>query len=201
MPRRAYIPEQIMAGRVVAPTPMDCCFKLGSTNRGVTLIELIVGVAILALLFALGASSYSVWMQNTRVRTAAESIQNGLQIARNEAVRRNRYADFTLTSDSGWTVVVRDPTGGGDETIQTRPAQDGSGSTISTGAITATFNGMGRLDNAADLVISSTGYAHTDVESDVADTKSLRVQISVGGQIRMCDPDPAVVTGDPRRCL
>ena len=61
------------------------------TARGFSLIELIVVLAVLAILLAAGASNFSVWMTNSRIRTTAESIQNGLQMARAEAVRRKTY--------------------------------------------------------------------------------------------------------------
>lgn len=91
------------------------------TARGFSLIELIVVLAVLAILLAAGASNFSVWMTNSRIRTTAESIQNGLQMARAEAVRRNtpirfQFVDnFTATCTlsvivSNWIVSFDDPT-------------------------------------------------------------------------------------------
>ena len=70
-------------------------------GRGFSLIELLIGVAVLGILLALGASSFRVWISNMRIRTAAESIQNGLQLARGEAVRRNAQIRFQLTDGIG----------------------------------------------------------------------------------------------------
>ena len=47
-------------------------------QRGMTMIELMVGIAIVALLLALTAPSFSSWIQSTQIRTAAETLQNGL---------------------------------------------------------------------------------------------------------------------------
>jgi len=60
---------------------------LARRQQGVTLIELMVGIAILATLLAMGIPAFTGWIQDTQVRTAAESILNGLQTARAEAVR------------------------------------------------------------------------------------------------------------------
>ena len=59
-------------------------------QRGFTIIEMVIAVTLAAFLLAAVAPSVSTWMRNTRIRTAAEAISNGLQQARNEAVRRLR---------------------------------------------------------------------------------------------------------------
>src|SRR5690606_20965535 len=97
---------------------------------GVTLIELLIGIAIVSMLLMAGVPMCGSWIQNTQVRTAAESIQNGLQIARSEAVMRNANVRFALTSADGlvaWNVgcvTVRDSC---PATIQTRIAAEGGG--------------------------------------------------------------------------
>lgn len=63
-----------------------------------TLIELMIGVAILAFLMMSGAPAFSDWIRNTQIRTTAESILNGLQLARTEAARYNTTARFQLTT-------------------------------------------------------------------------------------------------------
>lgn len=91
------------------------------SERAFSLIELLVGLAILGILLAVGASTYGRWLKNAQVRTAAEAVQNGLQIARAEAVRRNSLIRFQLTSTAGsdcalsttatnWVVSYDDPT-------------------------------------------------------------------------------------------
>jgi type IV fimbrial biogenesis protein FimT len=67
-------------------------------SQGVTLIELAVVLAIVAILLSQAGPLFSAWMQNVQIRTATESIQNGLQLARGEAMRRNRSVMFWLTS-------------------------------------------------------------------------------------------------------
>lgn len=58
-------------------------------NRGFSLIELMVVIAILGLLLAIGIPSFATWLRNVQIRNAAESLQSGLQFARTEALRRN----------------------------------------------------------------------------------------------------------------
>ncbi len=94
--------------------------------RGVTLIELLVALTIIGLLLFAVLPSVGVWIRNTQVRNTASSILSGLQVARNEAIRRNVAVRFSLVSltDAGvmddtcalsssgtsWVVSLRDPT-------------------------------------------------------------------------------------------
>ena len=66
--------------------------------RGVTLIELAVALTVLALLMFAVLPSVGVWVRNTQVRNTASSIYAGLQVARNEAIRRNAAIRFSLVS-------------------------------------------------------------------------------------------------------
>jgi type IV fimbrial biogenesis protein FimT len=93
--------------------------------QGVTLIELLVALTVLGLLMFAVMPSVGTWIRNTQVRNAASAMQAGLQLARNEAIRRNAAVRFSLVSltssevmdnscalsGSGvsWVVSVRDP--------------------------------------------------------------------------------------------
>ena len=58
-------------------------------QRGLTLIELMIGVVITGILLAMGVPSFASWLQSSQIRTAAGSILDGLQLAHAEAIRRN----------------------------------------------------------------------------------------------------------------
>lgn len=75
-------------------------------QHGVSLIELMVAVTILAILVLLGMPTFQQWTLNTRIRSVSESVQNGLRLARNEAAQRSRYVRFQLSSASSWQVCL-----------------------------------------------------------------------------------------------
>jgi type IV fimbrial biogenesis protein FimT len=83
-----------------------------SRNRGFTLIELIVTVAIVAILLGLAAPNFSIWTQNQQIRGAAESVRNGLQLARATSMNANVPVRFyfhdAATARPGWTVCYWD---------------------------------------------------------------------------------------------
>src|SRR5260221_1187499 len=72
--------------------------KPRSDSHGVTLVELVVTMAILSLLAFAVMPSVADWIRSTRVRNAAEAVQNGLQKARTEALRQNKNVTLWLVS-------------------------------------------------------------------------------------------------------
>lgn len=192
-------------------------------QKGVSLIELVVGLAIMAILLSAGLPSFSLWIQNSQNRTAAESIQNGLQLARTEAVRRNTNVRFDLTSGAGlvtWNVGCVTTTANCPATIQARSGSEGTTNArvgISTAAIPspapanqfsaavssgtglpagATFNGLGRIPSAN----IGTDITRIDITNAVAATaRRLVVTVGTGGTIRMCDPALSL-SANPQGC-
>lgn len=68
-------------------------------ETGYSLIEIVVVLGIAAVLLGLGVGSFQTALVSTRVRSAAESIQAGLNLARAEAIRRNAPMRFQLVSN------------------------------------------------------------------------------------------------------
>ena len=138
-------------------------------ERGVSLIELMIGLTILSILILEGMPSFAAWMQNTQIRTAAESIQNGLQMARTEAVRRNANVQFVMGTASAWSVsLVADPL----NPLESRPAEGSTNTVVAlspAGVTKVTFGGLGRV------VANDDGSpAVTEVKADSATTANSR---------------------------
>lgn len=173
---------------------------LGS-QRGASLIELMVGLIIFGILLASAIPSFMTWIQNSQIRTGSESLLNGLQVARNEAVRRNANVEFQLDTGTGWT--VRTVVSG--ETVQTAQNEGSSSVTLAvtpTDSTIITFTGLGRVASTNSDGSPPITQLNVDVPTSVlpaADSRDLRIVIGTGGQIRMCDPNMSVAT-DPRKC-
>lgn len=145
-----------------------------SKQRGVTLIELIVGITIISILFMLAAPSYRTWVQNQQVRAGAESILNGLRLARSSAVSVNGTARFVLcdanNNTTSWEILAASATAAAptaslacagaspgsnaaaaDIRVQERSAKEGTKfvqlTVVPNGATMVTFNSLGRVVN------------------------------------------------------
>lgn len=170
------------------------------TQDGFTLIEVLVGVAILAIVIGVAVPSFQAWMRSTQVRTAAESVLSGLQRARAEAISRNTNVSFTMLdtnpdpaiTDSSWVIRVVNTA----EQIESYSAKEGSplisSVSLPASATSITFNNLGGVVN--------TGASLTQVNFTGPTTlKQLRVTIGVGGNVRMCDPKISDYS-NPRAC-
>ena len=186
--------------------------------RGVSLIESMITITILGILVALAMPMVGDWLLNARLRNAAESIQNGLQMARNEAVRCNVPVELVLDPayDSSWTIQFAYPAlptpcraaipAAQWPTVQSRPAEEGSRNALvaptPVNATTVTFDGLGRRVAAnADGSAVMTRVC-VDLQPAVlgaARTRDLELNIENGGGVRMCDPKVTNAT-DTRFC-
>lgn len=82
-------------------------------ERGVTLLELLVGVAILAMLVAIAAPSLHDWIVRQRVKAIATELVTDLQLARTESISRNQIIRISFDSSAAATCYTVH-TGGND---------------------------------------------------------------------------------------
>jgi len=176
--------------------------RLKHGSSGFSLIELMIGIAIMAILAGLAMPSFQAWLQNTQIRNAAESVQNGLQRARAEAVGRNTNVEFVLGAGSSWVVQLPDGTN-----IESRPSSEGSKDvTVMVFPIavppltTVTFNNFGGVVQPINAD-GTAPFTQVDFDSSMlaaAESQELRATIGLGGNVRMCDPNAPI--GSPRAC-
>lgn len=169
---------------------------------GFSMIEVMAAITIVAVLLAVAMPSFQAMMSGIQVKTAAEALNNGLQLAKGEAVRRNANVTFTLGVGTAWTVgcatpVLDNNADGVDEcpaVVQTRANEIGSGrvtlAVVPAGATTVTFSGLGRA-------LTTNPITRLDV-SATGSNRSLRILVS-GGSVRMCDPN-IVSSENARKC-
>jgi type IV fimbrial biogenesis protein FimT len=193
-------------------------------SAGFGLIELMVTITLLSILMALAVPSMGAWIRNNKIRTVADSLQNGLRLAQTEALRRSRQVVFSLTNSTApqtsltaaadgrnWSInVVKLMTDESDGAFVGSGVLGSLGSDVQiVGPAAVCFNSVGRLvANSATGVSGSatcsaaanpTTYNVTLVTPTGAD-RPLRVLVALGGQVRICDPNRSLSAGQADGC-
>lgn len=88
---------------------------MGFKQQGLTLIELMVTMAVLAVIAAVAIPNFNIMMANNRALTLGEDVATALNFARTEAVKRGERVSLCGSTDGaacdgsfadGWLVVV-----------------------------------------------------------------------------------------------
>lgn len=192
-------------------------------THGFSLIEMAVAMAVIGILMAAVMPNVSEWMQNSKVRTGAESLQAGLQTARNEAVKSNRTVTFWLVSlndnktmdnscklsdsSGSWVVSITSPEDSCGSApsknvapmlVMAHPMGEGSDGVTVVAKTTDGRSAKSLTFNGFGQVVGADGIGTLDVSSPSA-TRSLRIVTTTGGSTFVCDPHISD-TKDPRHC-
>lgn len=167
---------------------------------GFTAIELMVTVAVLAILAALAVPSFQLLLERWRVREATEGLQSTLYYARSEAIKRGgnvvlrknpqgtdgcQEAGGTQAWGCGWFVFV-DSNGNGtrqttEEILHTTPPPKKLNAMIRPQANFLRFDRYGIAGtNAMSFVVSPVG-------PDTTSPATRTLCFSRGGRIRVLD--------------
>ena len=173
--------------------------------RGFTIIELMVAIAVLAVLAALAAPSFTPLIERWRVRQTVEGLRSTLYYARAEAVRRGGGVAIqklaqntngcTLAATQadwgcGW-VVFADANGNGQwdsgEELQRFDSHAPVLVTRSTSAATI------RLDRWGGMAgLSAIGFTIAPHPRGIASPAARGLCVASGGRINIIDPPPCV---------
>jgi type IV fimbrial biogenesis protein FimT len=142
------------------------------SGRGFTLIELVVTIAVVAILTMIALPNFADTIRSNRATTIANEFNTALAVARSEAVKRNRDVRFcasdgatcTGTWAGGWLTWV-DANGNNapsaDEIVSyaSGPTAAAFPITEAASATQVTFTSRGRAAAAAAFAIQPAGCA------------------------------------------
>ncbi len=149
-------------------------------SSGVTLIELMVSISILAILLAVAVPSFQNFIIDNRLSSYSNALYSSLVLARSEAIKRNKRVVVCKSSDGasctgnweqGWIVFVDTnndaAVSGGELVVQ-------KSSTLESGY---TLTGNNNILNYVSY--SSEGFTKTTAGAQQ------------GGTFNLCPPSPA----------
>lgn len=196
-------------------------------NVGFSLVELMVTIAIVAILAMLGVPTLTSYLQNQKLRGTVENFLSGIQLAHSEAVKQNQDIDFVFTNDdpigvdkvnatptvNGKNWQVRTTTAGNLKYIEGKLGAEGTGTsstgtspiTVSSNGVTnIRFNGLGQMKGqTTPLLIQFSNPNGGDCASAGGPMRCLNILVSPGGQIKLCDPALSatqIAAKDSRAC-
>ena len=186
--------------------------KIKMATRGFTLIELMVTLALVVILMAMAAPSFTSFQRNSELTSFANNMIASINAARGEAMKRGRRAMIVPTDglnwNSGWVVFVDinfDATynSASDVTIVTA-APPPSYLTVSGNGSAAPGTPYIMFDASGFPRVATGGFGaltFTIKRSDVSTTEEAeqtrRIIISLAGRVRTCKPSTDPTCGLP----
>jgi type IV fimbrial biogenesis protein FimT len=183
------------------------------TQRGITLLELMIGIAIAGILVTLAIPSFQDSIQRSRVKALTEEVYALVQFARSESIKQNTDLSFSIdvtnqcigldleessdTTDGCDCTTANDCNIGKVGTVEkVLNANDFPGAKISAGTtyVGAIYTPMrGTLSSFSGLLNAN---GTITIESTEKPSMQLSIKISKLGRPRVCYPSD-VVTGYP----
>lgn len=159
---------------------------------GFTLIELMVTLAILAILLMLATPSFTEWRRNTQLVTVTNTLVNALATTRSEALKRNQPVrlNFIVSNSvvSGWRVYEDSDLDNSfdadkDEELHESGVVVPDFITVSAGNITTfTYDGSGFLRGVNNTTIRVQYMNGETVKA------ARHIIVSRAGRVRTCRP-------------
>ena len=161
-----------------------------NNEHGLTLIEMVTTMVILAIVIVTAVPNFTVWRNNYQIRTESEHVLMDLLIARSSAIKNNNNVVVTFVEATNTYSILNDtnnngsPNGG--ETLKTRTLEnnvqfgfagpnitdmDGNAGVTEGVAMGATdvvtFNAQGQADTSGSLFLIHNNHLTADTNDQL----------------------------------
>lgn len=153
-----------------------------SSSSGFTLTELLIVIAIAAILLTIAVPSFQPLFAKLKLEGVASELSADLQYARSQAVADNRNVTFSTTSSSAYSIVGSQTPTAVSYKVVTLP----SGVSVNSGATVVFHSERG----CTNTTCSAADTAFTVTHSQVGGT--LQLIVNNMGRVRLCSPSGAL---------
>ena len=169
--------------------------KILESRQGFTLAELIVVVALIAILLSIATPGFMLWYRNTSLQVTARDLYTALKLTQANAARRNQNCAITFSGGGYVAYVDADKDfqfDAGEIQLAQFPLVGEELGAVSMGSITYADNSAGEPTIAfrpnALPVVNGTGLANGSVTFSLASGRQLVVGSSISGNITVKTP-------------
>lgn len=180
---------------------------LRNAQSGFSLVELMVTVAVIAILAVVAFSNMTDFFDRKRLISQTEAIANLIQFARSEAIKHPTSTNANLVSASvnpgaSWSVGLSNGTAGCTNAVTCVLSESGANMTRYVTATECTGCTMSAPASQQIIVFDlrglvSSGSAEITLQSPLG--KKLAVSLSTIGRVTLCSPD-GTLPGYPSTC-
>lgn len=169
-------------------------------NKGFTLLELMIVVAILGILVSIAFPSYQRLLERNRLKEAAEALKSDMQLARTESIKRSQDVIVTRTTgnNGAWCYGFNDSATACDCAQTATAAADycalkrilGTSypqTNLLSASANTTFTFRRGTANASNTCFSTTNY-------------KLKVQVGSTGRVTLCTNNDATAVPGYETC-
>jgi len=174
--------KPVSQGKAISPSMI---MKL----RGLTLMELMVTVAIMAILLVLAVPSFNAFLARGRLTGAAEALAQDLQLAKSEALRSNAAVTISFSPVGAWCFGTVVSTSACDCTDQDPPCSLRRVDSTAFAGVTMGLPpaGVTAFAGNATTFAARQGLANAGaVEFTHPNAGTLRVSLGAAGQVSIC---------------
>lgn len=170
---------------------------LRRVHQGFTLVELMVTVAVLAVLASVAVPSYQNMIETRRLVAATEAVYAQFQFYRSEAIKSGRETDMNVSIRAGtsWCLGMSNTSASCDCTTPNMcrygPDLDASGSPdLERNLMGSEFQGISLSTTAANVLVDSAQGAFPGGGGSITLTspssKTTKIIVSKFGRVRIC---------------
>ncbi len=160
--------------------------------HGFSLLEVMVVVAILGILAAIAAPSFTPTIERWRVRDAAESLTSTLYYARSEAIKRG--GGITIDATGGWNTGWKVKQTGATDPLREITAPSNIAMAHSNSKVVLYVDRWGMLTETDGGVPAAMNIALYPTGKTATDNSAIRLCIALGGRITQINKGAACPT-------